>query len=179
MTTMTGPNCMVMCNLIRTHAHTNTQKKQYTDTNVDETGKGGGNINKRELWYTPHQESGSGDENGGGPLPGTDFTNPRVIKLSSRPACPPFRGSRIPIPGKGCFGDFPGDEIVESPPTPPALFGERLVENGEDSDVRGEKPRQESVDPSGVYPGYLESRMEADREAQGAQGLNISCRYSM
>ena len=32
-------------------------------------------------------------------------------------ACRPCRGSCTPIPGRGCFGDLPGDEIVESPPS--------------------------------------------------------------
>ena len=32
-------------------------------------------------------------------------------------ACRPCRGSRSLIPGRGCFGDLPGDEIVVSPPS--------------------------------------------------------------
>ena len=33
-------------------------------------------------------------------------------------ACRPCRGSCSPIPGRGCFGDLPGDEIVVFPPSP-------------------------------------------------------------
>ena len=32
MTRMTGPDCAVMCNLINTHKHTNTQTHQHTNT---------------------------------------------------------------------------------------------------------------------------------------------------
>ena len=32
-------------------------------------------------------------------------------------ACRPCTGSCSPIPGRGCFGDLPGDEIVVSPPS--------------------------------------------------------------
>ena len=33
-------------------------------------------------------------------------------------ACRPCRGSCSLIPGRGCFGDLPGDESVVSPPSP-------------------------------------------------------------
>ena len=33
-------------------------------------------------------------------------------------ACRLCRGSCSPIPGRGYFGDLPGDEIVVSPPSP-------------------------------------------------------------
>ena len=38
--------------------------------------------------------------------------------MNSGQACRPCRGSCSLIPGRGCFGDLPGDEIVESPPPP-------------------------------------------------------------
>ena len=36
--------------------------------------------------------------------------------MNSRRACRPCMGSCSPIPGRGCFGDLPGDGIVVSPP---------------------------------------------------------------
>ena len=38
--------------------------------------------------------------------------------MNSGQACRPCRGSCSLIPGRGCFGDLPGDEIVVSPPSP-------------------------------------------------------------
>ena len=38
--------------------------------------------------------------------------------MNSGQACRPFRGSCSHIPGRGCFGDLPGDEIVVSPASP-------------------------------------------------------------
>ena len=38
--------------------------------------------------------------------------------MNSGQACQPCRGSCSSIPGRGCFGDLPGDEIVVSPPSP-------------------------------------------------------------
>ena len=38
--------------------------------------------------------------------------------MNSGQACRPYRGSCSPIPGRCCFGDLPGDEIVASPPSP-------------------------------------------------------------
>ena len=45
--------------------------------------------------------------------------------MISGQACRPYRGLCSPIPGRGCFGDLPGDEIVVSPPSPivEPLFG--------------------------------------------------------
>ena len=37
--------------------------------------------------------------------------------MNSRQACRPCRGPYSPIPGRGSFGDLPGDEIVVSPPS--------------------------------------------------------------
>ena len=37
--------------------------------------------------------------------------------MNSRQACRPCRGSCTLIPGRGCFGNLPGDEIVVSPPS--------------------------------------------------------------
>ena len=54
------------------------------------------------------------------PLPGIDSTEPLINNLSSGQSWQPFGGSRIPIPGRDCFGDFRGDGIVEPlPPSPP------------------------------------------------------------
>ena len=39
-------------------------------------------------------------------------------ELDSGQACRPCRGSCSPVPGSGCFDDFPGDGIVVSPPSP-------------------------------------------------------------
>ena len=52
------------------------------------------------------------------PLPETYLTNPWSNAIDSRQACRPCRGSCSLIPGRGCFGDLPGDEIVVSPPSP-------------------------------------------------------------
>ena len=38
--------------------------------------------------------------------------------MNLRQACRPCRGSCSLIPGRDCFGDLPGDEIVASPPSP-------------------------------------------------------------
>ena len=38
--------------------------------------------------------------------------------MNSRQACRPYRGPCTPIPGRGCFGDLLGDEMVVSPPSP-------------------------------------------------------------
>ena len=38
--------------------------------------------------------------------------------MNSGQACQPCRGSCSHIPGRGCFGDLPGDKIVVSPPSP-------------------------------------------------------------
>ena len=38
--------------------------------------------------------------------------------MDSGQACRSFSGSCSPIPGRDCFGDLPGDEIVVSPPSP-------------------------------------------------------------
>ena len=38
--------------------------------------------------------------------------------MNSGQACRPCRGSCSPIPGRGCFGDLVGDEIVLSPLSP-------------------------------------------------------------
>ena len=51
--------------------------------------------------------------------------------MNSGQVCRPCRGSCNPIPGRGCFGDLPGDKIVVSPPSP--IF-EPLVDGGDDSD---------------------------------------------
>ena len=37
--------------------------------------------------------------------------------MNSGQACRPCRGSCSLIPGRGCFGDLPGDKIVVSPPS--------------------------------------------------------------
>ena len=39
-------------------------------------------------------------------------------EINSRQACRPCMGSCSPIPGRGCFGAIPGDEIVVSPLPP-------------------------------------------------------------
>ena len=46
--------------------------------------------------------------------------------MDSGQACRPCRGSFSPIPGRDCFGDLPGDEIVVSPPSP---IVEQLMED--------------------------------------------------
>ena len=38
--------------------------------------------------------------------------------MNSGQACRPCRGSCSSIPGRDCFGNLPGDEIVVSPPSP-------------------------------------------------------------
>ena len=38
--------------------------------------------------------------------------------MNSGQACRPYRGPCSPIPGRGCFGDLPGDEIIVSSPFP-------------------------------------------------------------
>ena len=38
--------------------------------------------------------------------------------MNSGQACRPCRGLCSPIPGRGYFGDIPGDEVVISPPSP-------------------------------------------------------------
>ena len=38
--------------------------------------------------------------------------------MNLREACRPCRGSCSLIPGRGCSGDLPGEEIVVSPPSP-------------------------------------------------------------
>ena len=38
--------------------------------------------------------------------------------MNLRQACRPYRGSCSPIPGRGCFGDLPGDNVGVSPPSP-------------------------------------------------------------
>ena len=52
MTSMTGPDCAVMCNLINTHAHTHTHIRPGRIQDGSEDGSGDGN------------ESNSGDGNG-------------------------------------------------------------------------------------------------------------------
>ena len=70
------------------------------------------------------------------------------IRGSCRGLC---RGSRSLIPGRGCFDDLPGDEIVVSPPS---LIVEPLVSNR-------------------VL--VMENEKGAEREAHGAQGLSENC----
>ena len=43
--------------------------------------------------------------------------------MNSGQSCRSCRGSCSPIPGRGCFGDFPGKEIVVSPQRGLALIG--------------------------------------------------------
>ena len=51
------------------------------------------------------------------PLPGTYLTNPLVKCDEFGQACRPcIMGSCRLIPGRGCFGDLSGDEIVVSRP---------------------------------------------------------------
>ena len=49
---------------------------------------------------------------------GDIFVTPWSNAMNSKQACRSCRGSCSPIPGTGCFGDLPGDEIVVSPPSP-------------------------------------------------------------
>ena len=78
MTRMTGPDCVVMCNLINTHTHTHTTPDRNGDGNEGNIGdrsgnnedgnrdgfgdeKGSGNVKGsrgggEELWYPPYQE---------------------------------------------------------------------------------------------------------------------------
>ena len=55
----------------------------------------------------------------------------------------------------------------------------RDVENGGDLGERRKKRRQESIGSVDFDPGYQKNRKEAEREAQGAQGLNENCRGSV
>ena len=48
---------------------------------------------------------------------GTKLT-PTSNAMKSGQVCQPCRGPCSPIPGRGCFGDLPGDETVVSPPSP-------------------------------------------------------------
>ena len=47
--------------------------------------------------------------------PGDIFDQPPGQAMNSGQDCRPCRGSCSPIPGRGCFGDLPGDEIVAYP----------------------------------------------------------------
>ena len=65
------------------------------------------------------QKNGNGSELFCRPLfflrPPTEVSHIRTPLAMTKPL---YRGSCSLIPGRGCFGDLPGDEIVVPPPSP-------------------------------------------------------------
>ena len=74
---------------------------------------GGGGIS----WNCPRVQGGTTRNNS---LPGTDLTNPPVekVEFGASLAYHVVRVHAVPISVRGCFGDIPGDGIVECPPHP-------------------------------------------------------------
>ena len=69
-----------------------------------------------------------------------------------------------PIPGRGCFGDLPGDEIVVSPSSP---IGEQLLSFVRDFVCKLETRTRES-DQAGFYKHLKTMNLEGKRDRSSA-----------